>query len=120
MNEYIVSPMIFYLMDCVCDLEEAAIILAVIGIVFIAVLMAITIAALMNEDEDIMAMATKFLKPMLWVTGIAVLMAMLIPGEETIVAMWIAKYATFENADLAINSIKEAVDYLISSMKELE
>lgn len=42
-----------------------------------------------------------------------------IPPRETLIEMQIARFATVENTEWALDAIKSATDYIVSAIKEL-
>ena len=47
-------------------------------------------------------------------------MLVFIPNKQTIIEMMIAKKATYDNVSWTIEQVKEAVDYVISAIKEIK
>lgn len=43
-----------------------------------------------------------------------------IPPRETLIEMQIARFATVENAEWALDAVKSATDYIVSAIKELQ
>ena len=41
------------------------------------------------------------------------------PSEKRLIEMQIARFATVENAEWALDAIKSATDYIVSAIKEL-
>lgn len=48
------------------------------------------------------------------------MIAVFIPSSETLLMMWAGQYATFENAELAIDSVKSAVDYVVNAISAIK
>lgn len=46
--------------------------------------------------------------------------AIFIPSKNTLIEMMIAKKATYDNVSWTLEQVKEAVDYIISAIKEIK
>lgn len=107
---YIVEPFLIYLAG-VADIVRD--VLGVVGFVggIIIFLSMIAISADENDDEK------RFIKPAtigLIICAVMILAMMLIPDEETIYAIIVAKLATRENVEISVEVLKSLVDYIAS------
>lgn len=51
---------------------------------------------------------------------ISIALTIFIPSKNTIITMEIAKAATYENVELGVQQLKEAVDYVINAINSLK
>lgn len=107
MSNYIIDPSWFY---WVSVFEALKVVCVVIG----AVLILITIMYLAEEGFDWGAVLLIFFV-LVFLAG-----AVFIPDRQTMYQMMIAKYATYENANLTVEAIKSAVDYIVEKIGTLK
>ena len=118
---YIINPMWFYwanVVDTLVVILIALLILAVVACVISGVL-TFTTLEYGADDEDHKA-AKRIFKKCLAVAVIAAVAVILIPTKNTLIEMQIARYATRENAEITIDAIKSAVDYIVEAMKSVK
>lgn len=117
---YIVDPAIFYWISVLDSLKTVSIVLMIISIVcaFICVAMFCT----NNDwwDEEDMTKFKRFARVLTAVFAISVLLVVFVPSEKTMTEMLIAKFATVENANWTLETVKNAVDYIVEAMKTLK
>jgi len=114
---YIIDPMWFYWLGVVDVLKIISVIaftISGIGLVFAGVSRIVYSG---EFDEEEVAIATRFLKITMPVAIVSVLILVLVPSKNTLIEMQIARYATQENAELTIDTIKSAVDYIVQAIK---
>ena len=123
MNYYI-NPAWFYWIKV---LDETRIISIVSAVIFGAAIVFLSIAYASEsdyifdeEDERTLARLHRLIKIAIAVFVIAVLCAIFIPDKNTLIEMQIARYATRENVDATIESIKSFVDYIVESISKLK
>ena len=123
MNYYI-NPAWFYWIKV---LDETRIISIVSAVIFGAAIVFLSIAYASEsdyifdeEDERTLARLHRLIKLAIAVFVIAVLCAIFIPDKNTLIEMQIARYATRENVDATIESIKSFVDYIVESISKLK
>lgn len=125
---YIIDPMWFYWMDIVSELDIICVLIAIFGGIAAVVL---TVVYAMNEHEidefpncssaeqKENSIIKKYLKPIWVIAIISFIGVIFIPTDETLTKMLLAKFATYENAEIAIDGIQSAADYIINAMKEI-
>lgn len=127
---YIINPMWFYwlsVVDKACQLAITAAILLVIlsAALFIAAAFCKYAAVYKNAvDEECFEYKTgvkmqKIATAAVAVAAILFIICVFVPSKETLIEMQIARFTTVENAELALDAIKSATDYIVSAIKEL-
>lgn len=114
---YIINPMWFYWLGVVETLKEIAVIsFAISGIGSILAGVARIVYSGEYDDEEA-AIAMRFLKITIPIMIVSMLTLSFVPSKNTLIEMQIARYATQENAELTIDAIKSAVDYIVQAIK---
>ena len=115
--DYIINPSWFYWIS----------VLDVLRMVFIAVfvvavfLLLVCIASIIGDWDELEEGRTKKYTVILGVVCTALLLSIIfIPSKQVLMEMMIAKYATHENAHVAVETVKSAVDYIIEAIKDLK
>ena len=122
--EYYINPSWFYWIQVVDGIQTAFIVFSVVfGI--LAVCLSIAYLAERScifdeDDERNVARIFHFLKISIVVFVVAVLGAVFVPNRNTLIEMQIAKFATRENVDTTVESIKSIVDYIVESISKLK
>ena len=44
---------------------------------------------------------------------------MFVPSKEALIEMQVARFATYENAEWTLDTVKAAVDYIVESIKSV-
>lgn len=122
---YIVSPVWVYIFGIVDSLNAFAITITVLSAVCACVCAFLTlIAGDITKGEECAAKlrgsATKVLKKSVVICVVFSLVAVMIPNQETLMYMQIAKHSTPETVEQVVDSAKNAVDYIVESVKSLE
>lgn len=129
MTNYIINPSWFYWIDVVDRLSFA--------VSFVVVLLGIMVAAISiiygvncriineypnaSDDEKQINPQLKRIMPILWIVWITSVIALIfIPSKDTLITMIVAKYATYENAGLTVDTLKSAVDYIVQAIQSLK
>ena len=108
---YIIDPSVFYWMKVVNELHDAAFAIGVLLLIAGGVLF---FACAIESDFD----SHKKAIVIIGVIGCLLLLAsVFIPTKESCVEMLISRTATFDNANLTIQQIKELVDYVVGALK---
>lgn len=120
--EYIINPSWFYWLHVIDGIRGFAI--GVI-IVSIAASVIIGIALLINaSDGDFEGETVKKLTSLLVVllssSVIAGILLIFVPEKGTLIEMMIAKKATYDNVSWTIEQVKEAVDYIVTAIKDIK
>lgn len=118
---YIINPMWFYWVNVVDTLVVILIVLFVLIVVSCVISGVFTLTTLEYgaDDEDHKAAKRIFKKCFIMAAFLAVAI-ILIPTKNTLIEMQIARYATHENAEITIDAIKSAVDYIVDAMKSVK
>ena len=115
MSEYIINPMWFYWASVADGFKAFCIGLPIVifgGSIFLFI---IAYSELDDDDNK-----NKLIKTYLVIVALLVMIVIigiLIPSKETLIEMEIAKHATYENADVLVQKIKEVSDYIIENLK---
>lgn len=117
---YIVNPMIFYWMSVLDSIKTVSILFLILSSVGIVICVGVFCADNCCLDEDDMALFKKFVRVVTAVFAVSVLLVVFVPGEKTMTEMLIAKFATVENANWTLDTVKSAVDYIVEAMKTLK
>ena len=119
---YIIHPSWFYFLHLVSGIRAlttfALAVLSVATIVlFIFFLVCLDDSGM--DDEDTQKFFKAF-KKILVALVFVVIVYIVIPSKETLIEMQVARYATVENAEWTLETIKSAVDYVIEAIKSLK
>lgn len=119
--EYIINPSWFYWLN-VADLALVFLcsICGVSALCFIGSLIAREFCAdeyTPKESKEKMRKITRISLIAFLVSGF---IAIFIPSKNTLIEMMIAKKATYDNVSWTLEQVKEAVDYVISAIKEIK
>lgn len=108
---YIVNPMWFYWMQIAKGARTLSIVVAILSTI------AIFIDWEVGEgDMDDMPNIKLFFITAIISWGIFIF----IPSKETLISMLIAKYATYENAQWTLETVKSAVDYIVQAIQSIK
>lgn len=123
----VINPIWFYLCDVFNIVKIFANIVAVlIGIMWLFTYvpgwyLATTNARFGEKDGDykeglaLKATANKLIIPFI----VAFILTVFVPSEKTVYKMMVANLATYENIDIATDTIEEAFDHVIDKLVEL-
>ena len=106
MNGYIIDPSWFY---WVSVFEALKVVCVILGVMFI-------IATMIHLNEEGFDWGGVLL---IFFTLVCAAGAIFIPNRQTMYEMMIAKHATYENANLTVEAIKSAVDYIVEKIGAL-
>lgn len=119
MSGYIVDPMWFYWLQVCGFLNGAFTFAGACGVILFLVIGSGVV--FFSYDELIEETAKKIARTVKIgsiISIIALIVGMLIPSEETLIKMEIAKNATYENVEIVMEEITNAADYIIGELKE--
>lgn len=118
---YIINPMWFYWVNVVDTLVLFLVVLfALILVSCIASgILAFTTLEYGADDEEHKT-AKRIFKRCFIAAAVVAVVIILIPTKNTLLEMQIARYATYENAEITIDAIKSAVDYIVDAMKSVK
>ena len=115
----VINPLWFYLCDVFTVVGTFARIAA--GLIGFGWLLTISNARFGEKDSDyreglaLKGTAKKLVIPFI----IAFAFAIFVPSEKTVYKMMVANLATYENIDIAADTIEEAFDHVIDKLVEL-
>jgi len=122
--EYYINPSWFYWIKVIDGIQTAFI---VFGVVFGILVVCLSIAYFAErscifdeDDEQNVARIFLFLRISIVVFIVAVLGAVFFTNRNTLIEIQIAKYATRENVDTTVESIKSIIDYVVESIGSLK
>jgi hypothetical protein len=119
---YIINPMWFYWLQLVDVIRMWILIFAAGSFVMTVVFFGFFAGNM--EWHGIEADETqrywKALKKVLVATVLIAIIYSAIPSKNTLIEMQIARYATVENANWTLETIKSAVDYIVEAIKSMK
>jgi Na+-driven multidrug efflux pump len=110
----------FYWVNVVDTLVVILIVLFILAVIacVISGIFVFTTLEYGTDDEDHKA-AKRLFKRCFIAAVVVAIAVILIPTKNTLIEMQIARYATYENAEITIDTIKSAVDYIVDAMKSV-
>lgn len=126
---YIINPSWVYWLNIVNGIDiVSAIVCAILGIMTLCGTIWYVCTLVGDADEEradwTSAKERKVLKPYLkagWIlTVLFLLVALFMPTKETLLEMQIARLATAENAEKALEAVKAAADYVVEALRSLK
>lgn len=114
---YIINPMWFYWINVADTLRCIAIIAIIVSAVAALVSSVVVLVNSDWKDDCEYQFAVKAFKRMIILLVISCVAFVFLPSKNTLIEMQIARYATPENAELTIDAIKSAVDYIVQAIK---
>lgn len=117
---YIIDPMWLYWVNVVDWLKGAVLAITIIATVvaFIRFVTAMTDKDWDSESERKQKM--KSARVLCVIALIAFMASTFIPSKQTLIEMQVAKFATYENAEWTVETIKQAVDYIVEAIGSLK
>lgn len=118
--DYIINPSWFYWIE-VADYTKG--IAFGVSLILIIAVIVLAILAKMSADFDEEKEAKCLRKVLLYcLIGLAVSIAatIFVPSKRTLIEMMIARKATYDNVSWTLEQVKEAVDYIISALKDIK
>lgn len=118
---YIIDPKIFYIVSLLNSIKiffmiSGSICLGascVVGVIFFATIIE-------EEDAKVIEKIKKICIKLLKYGLIIILISFLIPSEDTCLRMIVANYVTVDNASNGISTVKEIIDYIITSINNIK
>lgn len=126
---YIIEPSWFYwlsVIDSVKFLLGMAIVMLIVFIVVALIILGVDFSLIKDcphhceSEKRTVATLMKWFKIAVAAIIICALAAVFIPGQETIITMMVAKYATYENVGLTVDALQSAVDYIVQTIQSLK
>lgn len=125
MTGNIIPPRFFYWL-AVCDnlSQVSADFLGLGGIALALLCFFRMILPSISWDEDEVIAVEKHMLPAIrflcCILPVFLLLSVFVPSKETLLSMMVAKFATYENAELTVDAIKDAVDYIVAAIASLK
>lgn len=122
MNGYIINPSWFYWLGVVRGLRAvgvALLVISAVGVLVLVVTREVDYDECDKEDEGYKAL-TRWLKTLSVAVIVCLFAVVFIPSRDTLIEMQVARFATYENAQWTVESIKSAVDYIVDAIKSLK
>ena len=117
---YIIEPSWFYWLSVV----EGIRVVMMVGIVLTAICLFIATVSYFSSmdwgDNEAAKRAKRFIKPCIIVLIILAFVVVFVPSKDTMIEMQVAKFATYENAQWTVDSIKSVVDYIVEAIKGMK
>lgn len=124
MTGSIIPPSYFYWLS-VCDNLSQLLTIALVFSLFL--MLGLGIAYLVNlndtwdgEENQTCKKLLRIMKRVLFLLPFFAIGAVFVPSKTTLLSMMVAKIATYENAELTVDAIKEAVDYIVAAIASLK
>lgn len=115
---YIINPSWFYWLGVANVIKVMACIF-----IFFCVVGAIVVSGCAgveyDKDDDEYKALMKWRTVFVVIALICLLLTIFVPSKTTLIEMQVARYATYENAQWTVESIKSAVDYIIEAVKSM-
>lgn len=73
-----------------------------------------------DGEKAILPVWKRILKISIITAAVAGVFLVFIPSKNTLIEMQIARYATYENAEWTVETIKAAVDYIVEAINSLK
>lgn len=128
MNHYIIDPAVFYWMNVLSIVHILTIVIFSLGLIltFIGIICDImymynfkTYPRVCEHDGEIAKIWHKVAIIAGIVSAISGILMIFVPDKTTSIEMLIARTATYENAQLTVQGIKEVVDYIVQAIKSI-
>ena len=125
---YIINPSWFYWISVANGLRNA---FTFLGVVLLGAEVVMCIVASVHystgkgygKDDPDLQTAKAMIKPIV-ICAVSLcasfLVSIFIPSRNTLIEMQIAKYATYENAEWTLDTIKSAVDYIVNAIQRMK
>lgn len=118
MSNYIINPSIFYWMNVLDSVRGVATVTLLISVACLVIALILYFVDVDEEEEE--NESTKEYRKLIFISGIitviSIIIIIFIPDKRTSIEMLIARTATYENAQLTVQGIKEIVDYIIQAI----
>ena len=116
---YIIDPKIFYIVSL---LNSIKIFLTISGSLCLieSCIMGVVSLVSVDEEPEIIPRTVKIGIKLLKYGLIIILISFFIPSENTCLRMIIANYVTADNVNGGISTVKEIIDYIITSINNIK
>lgn len=119
---YIINPAWFYWMQLASGMKVVAgVFLGLSCVLFLGLfIVLLTNMDFCDYEDDDVKRYMKWTKRCAMLCIVLAVITAAIPSKDTLIEMRIAKYATVENANWTLETIKSAVDYIVESIKSMK
>jgi hypothetical protein len=116
--DYIIDPMWFYWLHVISGVQIFVWVLGMFAI--LGAVIAVIGWGVETEFDDDRAAGWRKVCARCCIAAIPLtFIAIFIPSRETMISMMVAKYTTYSNAQLTVDAIKSAVDYIVQAMQSV-
>lgn len=112
---YIVDPSVLYWIGVLNIISSVAVACAIFGLIIAVIVWVVYWES--GEESDYLRGPRVASVIML---AVGLLAAIFTPSKETMIAMLVAKTATVENVGFTIDTLKEAVDYIVEAIARIK
>lgn len=124
---YIINPMWFYWINVADGLHTMfCVAFVILGLAEIVLATIAVCSYSMGKDygpgDKDLQTAKAMIKPIIAcgiVLAVAVAGAVFMPSKNTLIEMQVARYATYENAEWTVETVKSAVDYIVDAIAKV-
>ena len=116
----IIDPMWFYWVNVVDWFKGVILVIAIIAIVAALIRFVTATADKDWDSESQNKQKMKSARVLAVIAAIAFMVSTFIPSKQTLIEMQVARFATYENAEWTVETIKQAVDYIIEAVGSLK
>lgn len=118
---YIIDPALFYWLNVIDTLNRLILVLMILSITVAIASGIIFFVCWWDNDEYEGKHRTK---QMLLISSVASLIFGILyifcPNKETMIEMQVSRFATYENAEWTVETVKSAVDYIVQAIKSIK
>lgn len=119
---YIINPSWFYWINVVNSIRNIFELFSVIFAVMAFIFFALFLVSAIDGGTFSMScfVSKKTVKVALTIFAFVILTYCLLPSDDTLIEMMIAKQATYDNAQWTLATLKSAVDYIVNAIKSVK
>ena len=119
MNYYL-SPVWVYIYGLVDNVSACALGVIITSVIIMIVAAIVYFVSFYEQKTETAKSAAVWLKRSVAVAAVACVVNMLIPSQDTLIYMQVAKFSTPENVETVVETMKNTVDYVVGTIKELK
>lgn len=129
MTGYIINPAWFYwinVIDAIRGFFTAIVVFSAIGTIasiigyLICADLVKSFPTISDGEAAAMPVWSRILKICIISAFVSGIVVVFLPSKNTMIEMQIARYATYENAEWTVETIKAAVDYIVEAINSLK
>lgn len=119
---YIINPTWFYWLQLSNGAKVVCCIFLIASIVLFIVMLAVYLTNVdcCGFDDEYTKRYYKYVKKCFIACVAFAIAIVVIPSKNTLIEIQIAKYATYDNANWTLETIKSAVDYIVEAIKSIK